>query len=211
MKNIIIKTVYKEKMTWNKDYKRILWIVAVLITIIIVLLYFFSCEIGIYGMLNLLFIAYTGLVITWYTKETFDLKDLNRKMLLSSIQPTIVAFRSSPYLILKNPGRGIAKNIRWKPIGEKIKIKSNYEGFPNFIEPHIGDLNIEQILSAGNLTSYSLAYEGTGKIIIFYQNERNDTYYSLINIKKERIILIKSGSERELGVKYKNIKKSLYE
>lgn len=62
-----------------------------------------------------LFITFGAII--WYTLETKDLKDLQKKQIKISITPTLILFkRHEPIFgdidILKNIGRGVAKDIK---------------------------------------------------------------------------------------------------
>lgn len=186
-------------IAWNKNYKEILWVLASLITLTLwkseIILH---SDLTAYEKIYLALIAYTGLVVTWYTKETFDLKEHSRKTLLSSIQPILVPLKSSsPYLYLKNSGRGIAKDIRWKTISGSVKIISDESLQSGIIEPLHGGVNIKDLVCK-QLISYQLTYQGTGTIEIKYSDERNNIYYSKIEITGEHFRLLRTGSVREL-------------
>lgn len=185
-------------MNWNKDYMSILWLIGIGLTIFIG--YFEQLtgnKLDPYQKLSLLLIGYTGLIITWYTRETFDLKIQGIKSLRSSVQPIVVAYKSGPYLTLKNVGRGIAKNVQWESISTTVNIISCSENFPGVLEPFQGAIRDEKNLVGGDLLAYKISFEGKGTIKITYENDRGDLYYSKIEVtNQERVRLLATGSSR---------------
>lgn len=60
-------------------------------------------------------LGFTALMIMLYTKETYQLKMLERINLKFQKAPfVIVHYQPSDYLVFKNVGRGVARNITWR-------------------------------------------------------------------------------------------------
>lgn len=186
-------------MSWNKDYRSILLLIGSIITILFVYSEsLMNVDLTANEKLNLLVFSYTGLVVAWYTKETFDLKIQGIKTLRSSIQPIVTAYKAGPYLVLKNVGRGIAKNVRWESIDKSIEIISSSDNFPGILEPFLGVIREEKNLIGGDLIAYKVSFTGVGKVRVVYENDRDDVYYSIIEVKnEERVRLISTGSSKD--------------
>lgn len=187
------------QISWDKNYKQILVYIAILITVFVGMFEIFvGPDLTAYEKLNLLAISYTALIIAWYSKETYDLKQQGRKSLLSSIQPIIVAYQATPYLVLKNSGRGIAKKLEWETISGNINVLSVPAAFSGILEPFHDVIGNLKNVSGGSLIAYKLVYNGDGTIRVRYENDRNGKYYSDIRVGPGITILLKTGSIREL-------------
>lgn len=79
-------------------------------------------------LLTAIILWFTGIAILQYTKETYWLKQLQQKDL--KLQREHLKFERAPFVIihfekpetfiLKNVGKGVARNVRWEVRGEKF-------------------------------------------------------------------------------------------
>ncbi|MFH1534690.1 MAG: hypothetical protein ABIF80_01765 [Patescibacteria group bacterium] len=103
---------------WSKEYRKLLFIFGILVTSIPAILYIFYDYKAL--SLNEWLLAVTALVVFWYSRETFDLKNVANKQLVETRKQTFLNIR--PFIRLQwinndgiriiNEGYGIALNVR---------------------------------------------------------------------------------------------------
>lgn len=131
-------------MDWKKGYRKILlWIgiagVALILFMDFLLLKVFNYDAGVFffsDKLQTAILFATGAVIYWYTKETFDLKQVQQKQLKEIRKQTDYEIRpflrlqynkdSNSIFTIANDGRGLAKDVVFEensmgPVGHVLK------------------------------------------------------------------------------------------
>jgi len=97
-----------------------------------VLILIFLKDLGIKDRVSFGVLWITAGMIAFYTKETYELKQLQKKDLEYQKAPFIIVNRGTydrmPCFILKNVGKGVAKNINWSI--DTTTLTKKY-GFPN--------------------------------------------------------------------------------
>jgi len=211
-KNDLYLTVRLLEFAWNKRYKGllfVLWLIGLLLIVILeyIIKYFVNIEniVASDKMLSIIYFS-TGIIIFWYTRETFDLKKIQNKELKEVRKQT--AFEMKPFIRMQwkkrtevvvalggdkfdentvnkftdieiiNDGRGIAHDIE---IFVKFKVDSRGDAFET-VEDTLTLKKCEAVKSLGGITQ--LKYLEQDKKI----KSKKDEQLSEIGAKESNVL-----------------------
>lgn len=97
---------------WRKKYKPFLFFIAV-VGVVFIFVYKISND-----KISASVLWITAVIIFWYSKETYDLKEVTRKSLEYERAPFVILnyAKDTKRFHFKNVGRGIAKNVNMNDI-----------------------------------------------------------------------------------------------
>lgn len=123
---------------WNRIYKftkninvlQAILVVGVLGFLSIVLLdnIFLNFSVSAFDELQLLILFATGLVIVWYTIETYSLRKESEKQTYLAIKPHMAISNTNDSINLHNKGEGVAIGVRVEFWKQSKRIADNYYG-----------------------------------------------------------------------------------
>ncbi|HRY59997.1 MAG TPA: hypothetical protein P5096_01305 [Patescibacteria group bacterium] len=201
--NVLIRAL---DFLWRKRYKQFLVTICFVGVFLIIyseqiIKYFFPeiSNITINDKFSAIFVWITAVIVFWYSKETFDLKDITRKSLDYERAPFVVLNyeKDTGLFYFKNIGRGIAKNVYM----DKIVIPEGENSFliaphKTFIEPKGGhthfalkwDCSIAKGMKCeddGNkMMEILLERQKEILITIHYENISGQRYYTKMTFKQ---------------------------
>ena len=95
------------------------WGVFILFIIGLLGIIYFRRNISLSNTISIIVLWFTAIAVMQYTKETYWLKQIEQKNLKLQKAPFVIMhFENDNCFILKNVGRGIARNVIWKIAGK---------------------------------------------------------------------------------------------